>query len=78
MDGTPLQVLPGGGIRIELNPPTVQHFLATVRTESLRAMVAGILSFAIILAFVLILVKSLLGERQARRRLAQAYQQIYR
>lgn len=77
VDGTPLQGLPDGGIRIELNPSMVQHFLATVRTESLRATVAGILSFAIILAFVLILVKSLLGERQARRRLAQAYQQIY-
>jgi len=72
-------ITPGGGIRLDLNfsPEQVQQFLAWLQNFVLYILLDSLLSFGLVLLFVLLLVNSLVNERQGRRKLAQAHEQLY-
>lgn len=71
--------LPDGGIQIKssFSAEQVQQFLAFAGNFSLYFLFDSLLSFGLILVFVLLLVNSLVNERQGRRKLAIAHEQLY-
>ncbi|MGF1499637.1 MAG: sensor histidine kinase [Elainellaceae cyanobacterium] len=72
-------ITPGGGLQFgaSFSPEQVQQFLGLLRNFILYLLLDNLLSFGLILLFVLLLVNSLVGERQGRRKLAQAHEQLY-
>jgi signal transduction histidine kinase len=74
-----LTMLPDGGARLNVSftPEQVQGFLAYLQNFVLYHLSDALLSFGLILIFVLLLVNSLVNERQGRRKLALAHEQLY-
>ncbi len=74
-----LTMLPDGGARwnISFTPEQVQEFLAYLQNFILYHLADALLSFGLILIFVLLLVNSLTKERAGRRKLALAHEQLY-
>ncbi|NJO78832.1 MAG: sensor histidine kinase [Cyanobacteria bacterium RM1_2_2] len=74
-----LVMLPDGGAQFSLsfNPEQVQQFVTYVQNTVLYFLADALLSFGLILIFVLLLVNSLTNERQGRRKLALAHEQLY-
>jgi signal transduction histidine kinase len=72
-----LQVTPAGGFSLIFTPEQVQQLAVTLQKSIVYFFCDGLLSFGIILTFVLLLVNSLVNERQGRRRLAAAHEQLY-
>lgn len=74
-----MSILPNGGIQINLSfsPEQVQQFSAFLQNAILYFLSDSLLSFGLILIFVLLLVNSLVNERQGRRKLALAHEQLY-
>lgn len=74
-----LMILPDGSARLNLsfNPEQVQQFATYIQNTMLYYLADALLSFGLILIFVLLLVNSLVNERQGRRRLALAHEQLY-
>ena len=74
-----LVMLPDGGARLNLsfNPEQVQQFITYMQNAILYFLADALLSFGLILIFVLLLVNSLVNERQGRRKLALAHEQLY-
>lgn len=74
-----LTILPDGGARLDVRftPEQVQQSLAYLQNAILYLLADGLLSFGLILIFVLLLVNSLVKERQGRRKLALAHEQLY-
>jgi len=72
-------ILPNGGVQISANfsPNQVQQFIAFTRSFILHLLLDNLLSFGLVLLFVLLLVNSLVNERQGRRKLAIAHEQLY-
>lgn len=72
-------ILPNGGVRLNLSftPEQVQQFSAFLQNAILYFLSDSLLSFGLILIFVLLLVNSLVKERQGRRQLALAHEQLY-
>ena len=76
---TGLPPFPDGSIRLNLSftPEQVQQFSTFVQNAILYFLSDSLLSFGLILIFVLLLVNSLMNERQGRRKLALAHAQLY-
>jgi signal transduction histidine kinase len=74
-----LTMLPNGGARFNMSftPEQVQEFLAYLQNFILYHLADALLSFGLILIFVLLLVNSLVKERDGRRKLALAHEQLY-
>ncbi|NJP21294.1 MAG: sensor histidine kinase [Hydrococcus sp. CRU_1_1] len=74
-----LTILPDGGARLNLsfNPEQVQQFATYMQNTMLYYLADALLSFGLILIFVMLLVNSLVNERQGRRKLALAHAQLY-
>ncbi len=74
-----LMILPDGGAQLNLsfNPEQVQQFATYMQNTILYYLADALLSFGLILIFVLLLVNSLANERQGRRKLALAHEQLY-
>lgn len=74
-----VSILPSGGIQLNLSfsPEQVQQFSAFLQNAILYFLSDSLLSFGLILIFVLLLVNSLVNERQGRRKLALAHEQLY-
>lgn len=72
-------ILPDGGIKLNLSfsPEQVQQTSAFLQNAILYFLADSLLSFGLILIFVLLLVNSLVNERQGRRKLALAHEQLY-
>lgn len=72
-------ILPTGGVQINasLSSEQVQQFLDLSRDFILYILLDNLLSFGLVMVFVLLLVNSLVNERQGRRRLAIAHEQLY-
>ena len=72
-------ILPNGGVQFDLSfsPEQVQQFSAYLKNAILYFLADSLLSFGLILIFVLLLVNSLVNERQGRRKLALAHEQLY-
>lgn len=70
---------PDGGLRVNMSfsPEQVQQFLVFTRKFILHFLLDNLLSFGLVLIFVLLLVNSLVNERQGRRKLAIAHEQLY-
>jgi len=71
--------LPNGGVQLNLSfsPEQVQQFSSYLQNSTLYYLSDSLLSFGLILIFVLLLVNSLVNERQGRRKLALAHEQLY-
>ncbi|MGG6270730.1 sensor histidine kinase [Leptolyngbya sp. AN03gr2] len=71
--------LPNGGARInaEFSPEQVNRFFDYMQDFIVFFLADGLLSFGLILIFVLLLVNSVVNERNGRRKLAQAHEQLY-
>jgi signal transduction histidine kinase len=71
--------LPNGGLQINrsFTSEQVQQFFGNVQHSILYYLADALLSFGLILIFVLLLVNSLMKERQGRRKLALAHEQLY-
>jgi signal transduction histidine kinase len=72
-----LQITPAGGFNLTFTPEQVQQFAFLLQKLVVYFFCDGLLSFGIILIVVLLLVNSLVNERQGRRRLAAAHEQLY-
>lgn len=74
-----LVILPNGGIQLDLSfsSEQVQQFSGYLQNAILYFLSDSLLSFGLILIFVLLLVNSLMNERQGRRKLALAHEQLY-
>jgi signal transduction histidine kinase len=74
-----LVILPNGSAQLNLNfsPEQVQQFSGYLQNAILYFLFDSLLSFGLILIFVLLLVNSLMNERQGRRKLALAHEQLY-
>jgi signal transduction histidine kinase len=74
-------VLPDGGAKVNVNvsfsPEQVQQFFDYAQNTTIYYLADALLSFGLILTFVLLLVNSLVNERQGRRKLALAHEQLY-
>lgn len=72
-------VLPNGGAQLNLNfsPEQVQQFIDYLQHTTIYYLADALLSFGLILIFVLLLVNSLVNERTGRRKLALANAQLY-
>lgn len=72
-------ILPSGGVEVNasFSPEQVQQFLAFIRTFILHFLLDHLLSFGLVVLFVLLLVNSVVNERQGRRKLAIAHEQLY-
>jgi signal transduction histidine kinase len=72
-------ILPDGGakVNVSFSPEQVQQFLDYVQHTTIYYLADALLSFGLILIFVLLLVNSLVNERQGRRKLALAHEQLY-
>lgn len=72
-------VLPDGGakVNVSFSPEQVQQFLDYVQHTTIYYLADALLSFGLILIFVLLLVNSLVNERTGRRKLALAHAQLY-
>jgi signal transduction histidine kinase len=72
-------IQPNGGIQLHLsfNPEQVQQASTFLQNSMLYLLSDALLSFGLILIFVLLLVSSLVNERQGRRKLALAHEQLY-
>lgn len=70
---------PAGGLQIDFNfsPEQVNQFLGFLRNSILYFLFDNLLSFGLILIFVLLLTNALVAERQGRRKLAIAHEQLY-
>ncbi|MBE9011331.1 sensor histidine kinase [Pseudanabaenaceae cyanobacterium LEGE 13415] len=74
-----LTQLPNGAIRInaEFSAEQVNKFFNYLQDFILFFLADGLLSFGLILIFVLLLVNSVVNERNGRRKLAKAHEQLY-
>ncbi|MEB3360224.1 MAG: histidine kinase, partial [Synechococcales bacterium] len=74
-----IAINPDGAVQINLsfNPQQVRQFLVLMQNLILHFLLDNLLSFGLILLFVLLLVNSLINERQGRRKLALANEQLY-
>lgn len=74
-----MSILPDGGVQLNLSfsPEQVQQFSTFLQNAILYFLSDSLLSFGLILIFVLLLVNSLVNERQGRRKLALAHEQLY-
>ncbi|BAU15335.1 integral membrane sensor signal transduction histidine kinase [Leptolyngbya sp. NIES-3755] len=74
-----LTFLPNGGARLnaEFSPEQMNKFFAFVQDFILFLLADSLLSFGLILVFVLLIVSSVVNERNGRRKLAQAHEQLY-
>lgn len=72
-------ILPNNGVQFNLSftPEQVQQFSKLLQNFILYSLADSSLSFGLILIFVLLLVNSLVNERQGRRKLVQAHEQLY-
>lgn len=74
-----MSILPNGGIQLNFSfsAEQVQQFSVFLQNAILYFLSDSLLSFGLILIFVLLLVNSLVNERQGRRKLALAHEQLY-
>lgn len=74
-----MSILPNGSVQLNLSfsPDQVQQFSNFLQNAILYFLSDSLLSFGLILIFVLLLVNSLVNERQGRRKLAFAHEQLY-
>lgn len=74
-----LVILPNGGVQLNLSfsPEQVEQCSKFLQNAILYFLSDSLLSFGLILIFVLLLVNSLMNERQGRRKLALAHEQLY-
>jgi signal transduction histidine kinase len=74
-----IQVTPAGGLTIDraFTPEQFQLFLESCQKAILFFFFDSLFLFGITFTFVLLLVNSLINERQGRRRLASAHEQLY-
>lgn len=72
-------VLPSGGVRVrvEFSPEQVDRFFSYLQDFILFFLADSLLSFGLILLFVLLIVNSVVNERNGRRKLAKAHEQLY-
>ncbi|NJL21100.1 MAG: sensor histidine kinase [Leptolyngbyaceae cyanobacterium SM1_3_5] len=64
-------------INYNFNPDQVTEFLEFAQNSILYTLLDNLLSFGLILIFVLLLTNALVSERQGRRKLALAHEQLY-
>jgi signal transduction histidine kinase len=68
---------PDGGIILTFTPEQLQQFTELLQKSIVYFLFDGLFSFGIILIFVLLLTNSLVNERQGRRKLTAAHEQLY-
>ena len=76
LDFSPV-ITPEGGLQLALSPEQVELFLSYSRSFLLYILFDSSISFAFVLIFVLLSVNSLMNERQGRRKLVLAKEQLY-
>jgi signal transduction histidine kinase len=74
-----IRLTPAGGLEINASftPEQFQLFFASSQKAILFFLLDNLFSFGITFVFVLLLVNSLINERQGRRRLTSAHEQLY-
>jgi signal transduction histidine kinase len=72
-----ITITPEGGLQINLSPQQFQDLLSWLQKSVLHSLLHDTLLFCLILAFVLLLTNAVISERQGRRKLALAHEQLY-
>ena len=75
------QIFPDGRVVIHVNtqfqPPQVNLFLSGIRSLLIQFYITELITFTLMIVFVILLVNALISERQGRRNLAIAHEQLY-
>ena len=75
------QIFPDGRVVIHVNtqfqPPQVNLFLSGIRSLLIQFYITELITFTLMIVFVILLVNALISERQGRRNLAIAHKQLY-
>jgi signal transduction histidine kinase len=72
-----IQIFPDGRVMIQFQPEQVKQFLSAGRTGMLQYVLTDSTMFVSMTVFVVLLVNALLAERQGRKKLAIAHEQLY-
>jgi signal transduction histidine kinase len=76
-----LTILPNGGVKVNINAEftseQVKTFISGLQSLTIQSLISNTILFGLTLTFVLLLVNALVSERQGRRKLALAHEQLY-